>query len=50
MKEIPMILVVDDYAQNVELLEAYLIPQKYDIITADNGEDALKNYQKIKLI
>jgi len=37
----PIILVVDDQPQNVELLEAYLIPQGYDLVTAANGEDAL---------
>jgi putative two-component system response regulator len=41
MKEIPIILVVDDNPQNIELLEAYLAPQKYEIITACSGEEAL---------
>jgi putative two-component system response regulator len=34
-------LVVDDQPRNIELLEAYLVPQGYDIVTAASGEDAL---------
>jgi putative two-component system response regulator len=41
MKDISIILIVDDNLQNVELLEAYLIPQRYEIITAFSGEEAL---------
>ncbi len=41
MKDKPVILVVDDQPQNVELLEAHLFPEGYEIITAANGEDAL---------
>jgi putative two-component system response regulator len=41
MKDKPMILVVDDQPLNIELLEAYLIPQGYEIIKAANGEEAL---------
>ncbi len=41
MKDNPIILVVDDQPQNIELLEAYLIPLGYEIVTAANGEDAL---------
>jgi response regulator RpfG family c-di-GMP phosphodiesterase len=37
----PVILVVDDQPLNLELLEAFLIPQGYEIVTAVNGEDAL---------
>ena len=37
----PLILVVDDQPQNVELLEAYLVPLGYEIIKAANGEEAL---------
>jgi putative two-component system response regulator len=36
-----VILVVDDQPQNIELLEAYLVPQGYDIVKAVNGEEAL---------
>ncbi|MFZ3046358.1 MAG: two-component system response regulator [Desulfatirhabdiaceae bacterium] len=42
MKDKPVILVVDDQPQNVELLEAYLVPQGYEIVTATTGEEALK--------
>ena len=42
MNEKPVILVVDDQLQNIELLEAYLAPQGYEIIKAANGEEALE--------
>jgi len=35
------ILVVDDQPQNIELLEAYLASQGYEIVQAANGEEAL---------
>jgi putative two-component system response regulator len=41
MKDKPVILVVDDKPQNIELLEAYLVPQGYEIVKAANGEEAL---------
>ena len=41
MKDKPVILVVDDQPQNIELLEAHLVPQGYEIIKAANGEEAL---------
>jgi putative two-component system response regulator len=41
MKDKPVILVVDDQPQNVELLEAFLAPQGYEIVRAANGEEAL---------
>ncbi len=41
IKKKPVILVVDDQPQNIELLEAYLVPQGYEIIKAANGEEAL---------
>ena len=41
MKDKPVILVVDDQTQNNDLLEAYLVPQGYDVIKATNGEEAL---------
>ncbi|MFA5311354.1 MAG: response regulator [Candidatus Omnitrophota bacterium] len=37
-----VILVVDDQFQNIELLEAYLIPQGYEIVKASSGEEALE--------
>jgi PAS domain S-box-containing protein/putative nucleotidyltransferase with HDIG domain len=42
MKAKPAILVVDDQPQNIELLEAYLVPQGYEIVKAANGEEALE--------
>ena len=42
MKTKPIILVVDDEPQNTELLEAYLVPQGYEIVKAANGEEALE--------
>lgn len=42
MENKPVILVVDDQVQNVELLEAHLVSQGYDIVTASNGEEALE--------
>jgi len=42
MKGKPVILVVDDQPQNIELLEAYLVPQGYEIVKATNGEEALE--------
>jgi PAS domain S-box-containing protein len=42
MKHKPTILVADDEIQNIELLEAHLVPQGYKIVRAANGEDALK--------
>ncbi|HAZ09562.1 MAG: hypothetical protein A2047_01325 [Omnitrophica bacterium GWA2_41_15] len=42
MKGKPVILVVDDQIQNIELLEAYLVGQGYEIIRAASGEEALE--------
>jgi PAS domain S-box-containing protein len=41
MKDKSVILVVDDQPQKIELLEAYLVPQGYEIVKAANGEEAL---------
>lgn len=41
MKDKPVILVVDDNPQNIELLEAHLVPEGYEIVKAANGEEAL---------
>jgi DNA-binding response OmpR family regulator len=40
------ILVVDDEAKNVKLLEAQLIPRGYVVITASNGEEALQQVRQ----
>ena len=37
----PIILVVDDQPQDTDLLEAYLVPQGYEVIKAANGAEAL---------
>ncbi|MGD0035901.1 MAG: PAS domain S-box protein [Bacteroidota bacterium] len=41
MKDKPVILIVDDQPQNIELFEAYLVPHGYEIVKAANGEEAL---------
>ncbi len=41
MKDKPIILVVDDQLQNIELLEAHLAPHGYEIVKAASGEEAL---------
>ncbi len=41
MQKNPVILIVDDQPQNVELLEAYLMPHGYKIFTASSGVEAL---------
>ena len=42
MKDKPVILVVDDQLPNIELLEAYLVPEGYEIVTAVDGKEALR--------
>ncbi|MFA4827669.1 MAG: diguanylate cyclase [Thermodesulfovibrionales bacterium] len=42
MKEKPVILVVDDQPKNIELLEAHLLPKGYEILKAEDGEEAMK--------
>lgn len=42
MQENATILIVDDQPQNIELLEAYLFPYEYKIVTASNGKEALE--------
>jgi DNA-binding response OmpR family regulator len=47
MEEPPAkILVVDDEARNVKLLEALLLPRGYQVITASNGEAALQQVRQ----
>jgi putative two-component system response regulator len=41
MKIKPVILAVDDLPENIELLDAYLAGQGYEIVTAASGEEAL---------
>jgi PAS domain S-box-containing protein len=42
MKDKSIILVVDDQPQNIELLEAHLVPQGYEVVTAASGDEALE--------
>lgn len=42
------ILIADDNPQGVELLEAYLAETDYDIRTATDGEDTLRQVQEFK--
>ncbi|MDZ7698116.1 MAG: response regulator [Deltaproteobacteria bacterium] len=42
MKDKPVILIVDDEPQFIKLLEAYLVPQGYEIVKAASGEEALE--------
>jgi putative two-component system response regulator len=42
MKDKQVILIVDDQPQNVDLLEAYLVPQGYEVVKAANGQEALE--------
>ncbi|OHD22223.1 MAG: two-component system response regulator [Spirochaetes bacterium GWB1_59_5] len=42
MKDKALILVVDDQRQNIELLEAFLEPAGYEIVSASTGEEALE--------
>ncbi len=37
----PKILAVDDTPENLRLIEALLVPQGYDVVTASSGRDAL---------
>jgi len=46
MKNNPVILVVDDQVQNIDLLEAHLAPQGYEILKAEDGEAALKTIEE----
>lgn len=52
MKKKAVILIVDDQPQNIELLEARLVPLGYEIVKASNGEEALEiiSASKIDLI
>ncbi|HEY7490059.1 MAG TPA: response regulator [Candidatus Tectomicrobia bacterium] len=40
------ILVVDDEVKNVKLLEALLLPRGYEVVTAYDGEEALRQVQQ----
>ena len=49
MKNKSIILVVDDQRPNIKLLEAYLIPQGYEIINATSGEEAIEKLSNNKI-
>ncbi|MCZ7583813.1 MAG: two-component system response regulator [Deltaproteobacteria bacterium] len=42
MRERPLILVIDDEAQNRRVLEAILVSQGYEVIAAERGEEGLE--------
>jgi CheY-like chemotaxis protein len=44
------VLVVDDVAQNVRLLEAVLAPRGYTVVTATSGEEALERVDGVDLV
>jgi len=46
MKDKSVILVVDDQSQNIELLEAYLAPQGYEVVKAVSGKEAMEKLSK----
>ena len=47
MKRNPRILVVDDEDQNLELMEALLIPLDYEVFLARDGMEALEMVEQI---
>jgi len=49
MKGKQVILIVDDLPQNIELLGAYLVPLGYEIVKAENGEEALSQLSVNKI-
>jgi diguanylate cyclase (GGDEF)-like protein len=44
-----VILAVDDELQNLKLLKAILVPRGYEVLTASNGEEALKVVAEIRV-
>ncbi|WP_292379393.1 methanogen output domain 1-containing protein [Methanosarcina sp. UBA289] len=45
----PKILIVDDIPENVELIEAYLSVEPYDVITASSGKEVIQKLKEEKL-
>ncbi len=43
------ILIVDDEERNVRLLKAMLMQENYHLVTASNGEDALRIVENMRL-
>jgi two-component system cell cycle response regulator len=48
-KSKPKILIVDDMPENIELIEAYLSMEPYDLITAYSGKEAMLKLKEEKL-
>ncbi len=46
MENKPLILLVDDQMQNLELLEAFLCPCGYEVTMACSGEEAMKRLSR----
>jgi len=44
----PLILIVDDEPRNLQVLGAILMEHNYNVVGANNGENALKVLQKTK--
>lgn len=44
----PLILIVEDDERNVRLLKAMLMPENYRVIAALNGEEALREMDRVK--
>ena len=47
MRDVPLILIVDDLPQNLDLLTRRLQSQGYDVATAADGEEALERVKEI---
>ncbi len=47
-KSRPKILIVDDMPENVELMEAYLSMEPYEVITASSGKEAIHKLKEEK--
>ena len=47
MSERPTVLAVDDTPENLRLIEALLIPQGYEVVTAASGKEALALLPKV---
>jgi len=45
----PRILIVDDEPKNLKLLQAMLTPMNYDVVQAENGNDALSKIDRIDI-
>lgn len=45
----PKVLIVDDVLENIELIEAYLSVEPYNLITASSGKEAIQKLKEEKL-